>query len=192
MINKYYVQRDGTRKMFSSPKQGDTNLYITSRGDDIENGTRGNGNIFKIEGVPNGEETISIQFIDDVYLKDGTILWQNAKLGDSLSLEIILPENTLFPSPNGSGNYDVNEYGNVVENADGTGDYIMYPIPITLNRFVNSVMILGDNTVGYIIESADTALIPKQLKTRLRVNSETNNEDLIVVVSAEVYRKYTV
>jgi len=192
MIQKFYIQRDGTRKMFTSPKQGDTNLYITSRGDDVENGIRGKGEHLYVNGVPDGEKLISIQFIDDVYLKDGVILWQNAKLGDSMTLEIILPANTMFPSPTNTGNYDIDEYGNVVENNSATGKYMMYPIDITLNRFVNEVMIIGDNTVGYIIESADTALIPKQLKTQLRVNSDTNNPDLVLVVSAELYRKDTV
>jgi len=192
MIEKFYIQRDGTKKMFSSPKQGDTNLYITSRGDDIENSTRGAGETLIVQGVPNGEKIISIQFIDDVYLKDGVILWQNAKIGDSMSLEIILPENTIFPSPTNTGNYDIDDYGNIVTNDNGTGKYMMYPIPVTLNRFVNEVMIIGDNTIGYIIESADTALIPKQLKTQLRVNSETSNPDLILTVSAELYRKNTV
>ena len=192
MITKNYIQRDGTKKMFSSPKQGDTNLYITSRGDNIEEGDRGSGEILIVDGVPEGEKIISIQFVDDVYLKDGVILWQNAVIGDRMTLEIILPENTMFPSPASTGNYDVNEYGEVVHNDNGTGEYMMYPIPITLNRFVNEVMIIGDNTKGYIIESADTALIPKQLKTQLRVNSETNNENLILTVSIELYRKYTV
>lgn len=192
MIEKFYIQRDGTRKTFTSPKQGDTNLYITSRGDDVVAGTRGNGETFVVQGVPDGEKTISIQFIDDVYIKDGVVLWQNAKLGDSISLEIVLPANTMFPSPTNTGNYDIDEYGTVVENTTNTGEYMMYPIDIVLNRFLNEVMIMGDNTIGYIIESADTALIPPQLKTRLKVKSTTNNPDLILTVSAEVYRKYTV
>lgn len=192
MIEKFYVQRDGTRKMFTSPKQGDTNLYITSRGDNVENGTRGDGETLVVKGVPDGEKTISIQFIDDVYIKDGVVLWQNAKLGDSISLEIVLPANTMFPSPANTGNYDIDEYGNVIENTEGTGRYMMYPVDIVLNRFLNEVMILGDNTIGYIIESADTALIPKQLKTRLKVKSSTSNNDLVLTVSAEVYRNQTV
>ena len=98
----------------------------------------------------------------------------------------------MFPSPESTGNYDIDEYGNVSVNSEGTGKYMMYPIDIVLNRFLNEVMILGDNTVGYIIESADTALVPKQLKTRLKVKSATNNQDLVLTVSAEVYRKQTV
>jgi hypothetical protein len=98
----------------------------------------------------------------------------------------------MFPSPNGTGNYDIDTYGEVVENSEGTGEYMMYPVPVTLNRFVNEIIMLGDNTVGYIIESADTALVPKQLVMRLRVNSDTNNPNLIMSVSAEIYRKHTI
>jgi hypothetical protein len=192
MISRHYIQRDGTRRMFTSPKQGDTTLYITSRGDNIETGERGTGDTFLIQDLSDGEKTISIQFIDDIYVKDGVVLWQNAKPGDRASLEIVLPENTMFPSPNGTGNYDINTYGEVVENTEGTGEYMMYPVPVTLNRFVNEIMMLGDNTVGYVIESADTAFVPKQLVMRLRVNSDTNNPDLIMSVSAELYRKHTV
>ena len=192
MVQRHYIQRDGTRRMFMSPKQGDTTLYITSKGDNIETGERGKGDSFLVQDLSSGEKIVSIQFIDDVYIKDGVVLWQNAVPGDRASLEIVLPENTLFPSPNSTGNYDVNAHGDVVENNDGSGEYIMYSVPVTMNRFVNEIMMLGDNTVGYIIESADTALIPKQLKMQLRVNSDTNNSNLILAVSAELYRNVTV
>lgn len=192
MRSKNYVQRDGTKRMYFSPKQGDTLLYITSRGDDVQNGVRGEGEELIIQGAPDGKNSVSAQFIDDVYIKDGTILWQNAKVGDSVSLEIVLPANTMFISPTRTGNYDIDSYGAVTPNDTGSGKYIMYPIPIILNRFVNKVSVLGDNTIGYIIESADTALVPKQLVMTLTVYSETSNPDLVLTVSAELYRDETV
>ena len=191
-INVTHTQRDGTLKIFASARQANTLLYLTARGDDLVNSKIGEGSPLLIQN--NGidtETSVETQFLDDVYLKDGYVYWQNASPGDSVSCEIVLPANTLFPSDNGTGNYDIVD--NVpVSNSSGTGNYIMYPIDIVVNRFVNRFLILGTNTVGTVLESQDTALIPKQLKFRFTHYTNTPNSNFAVAINLELYRDRTV
>ena len=192
MITQRYIQRDGTPRMFVSPKQEDTSLYITSRGDNTVDAVRGAGERLFINGAEDGSNFVEIQFIDDVYLKDGTFMWESAIIGDSITMEVVLPANTLFPSQTGTGNYNVSKDGVASVNSSGDGDYMMFPVDVVLNRFMNEVMIVGSNTVGYSLGSSDTAFIPKQLKTRLTVKSEENNPNIVVVVAAQIYRASTI
>jgi len=186
-FKKQFVQLDGTPKTYNTSRQGETYLYITGAGDDLENNVRGNGAPFRLVGP----SELSVGFIDDIYLKDGVLFWTNATEGDNITVEIILPANTLFPSPTLTGNYDVID-GELIENDTNTGKYIMYPIDIALNRFINKFEIQGTNDIGLVIESSDTALILKQLQLKLILNSTSDNQDVSVRFVTEIYREETV
>jgi len=189
---KQFVQLDGTPKTYNTSRQGETYLYITSCGDDLENGIRGEGEQLKVKGCIDGINTQTIGFIDDIYLKDGIIFWNNAVEGDSITIEIVLPANTMFISPSNTGNYDIDYQGNITPNNSETGKYMMYPVDVSINRFINKFEIMGTNNLGLTIESSDTALIPKQLQIKIIANSTSKNPDLLVRFSVEIYRERTI
>jgi len=186
------IQIDGTPKQYSSAKQGTaTKVYVTGRSDDLENQIRGKGQKFVIEGDGTEEMTINFGFIDDLYIKDGYLFWENAVFGDSLSLEIYLPANQPMPTKKKDGNYDL-VAGNLVSNEAGTGDYMLFPDDVTLVRFVNEFMILGDNHRGFVIETNDTMLLPNILRLRGIVRSKNNNSAVRVVFAIEFYREQSI
>lgn len=96
-----------------------------------------------------------------------------------------------MPTKKKDGNYDLGETG-LVPNENGTGDYIMYPVDVTLVRFVNEFMILGDNHRGFVVETNDTMLVPNILRFRARVKSKTSNSAYRVVFVLEFYREHSV
>lgn len=191
-FKKQFVQLDGTPKTYNTSRQGETFLYITGSGDDLVNGLRGKGAPLKIKGVSTGESKLMVGFLDDIFLKDGILFWNNGMEGDSISVEIVLPANTFFVSPTNTGNYDLDLANNPIPNATNTGSYMMYPIDITVNRFINRFEIQGTNEIGLVIESSDTAFIPKQLQIRLVLTSTSSNPDVSVRFVTEIYRESTV
>jgi len=191
-FTKNYVQKDGTKKIYVSSRQGATYFYITGSGDDLENGVRGQGPLLKIKGTGDEVVTQDIGFIDDVYLKDGVLFWQNAVEGDLLTLSLILPAHTLFPAPEHNGNYDIDADGNLVENDDWTGAYIKVDYDLPLGVFINNIELIGDNTSGLFLDSADTAFISSKLRIRVTLKSESKNDQIVVRFISRLYRDKTI
>jgi len=187
-----FIQLDGTPKMYVSSRQENTRLYYTSEFDDVDNNKRGGGAQFLFRNTDAlNQLVLEGRFMDDIYLKDGYLMWEDASVGDSVSMEVILPANQPMPKIERDGNYDLVD-GALVPNTNGDGGYIMYPIDIVIDRFANKVLIIGTNTTGFIMTSADTAILPNIFKVRLTVDSPTGNVNLNVVVSLETYRETTV
>lgn len=186
-----FVQLDGTPKMYVSSRQDNTRLYYTSRFDDHVNNVRGAGVEMLFRNTDaTSKMVVEGKFIEDIYLKDGCIMWQDAAVGDNVSMEIILPANVPMPRVERDGNYDLID-GQLVENTNGTGTLVMYPIDIIVERFVNKVLLLGTNTTGLILESSDTAIVPSIFKFRMTVESPTTNVNLNVIISMETYREHS-
>lgn len=187
-----FIQLDGTPKLYVSSRQENSRLYYTSRFDDVATNTRGAGAQMMFRNT-NADKQMIIEgkFIDDIYLKDGYLMWEDAAVGDNVSMEVVLPANQPMPKAARDGNYDLVD-GAMVENTTGTGGYIMYPIDIVVDRFVNKLLILGTNTTGFIMTSSDTALLNSIFKVRLTLDSPTGNVNLNVIVSLETYREVTV
>ena len=187
-----FVQLDGTPKMYVSARQENTRLYYTSEFDDVANNVRGGGDVFLFRNTDAlNQLVIEGKFIDDIYLKDGYLMWTDAVVGDTVSMEVVLPANQPMPKIERDGNYDLVD-GAMVENTTGNGGYIMYPVDIVIDRFANKVLIIGTNTTGFVMTSADTAILPSIFKVRFTVDSPTGNVNLNVVVSLETYREKTV
>ena len=187
-----FVQMDGTPKIYVSSRQENSRLYYTSEFDDVVGGNRGGGASMLFRNTDAKEELIlEGSFIDDIYLKDGYLMWEEAAVGDCVSMEIVLPANQPMPKAERDGNYDLTDTG-FVENTEGTGGYIMYPVDIIIDRFVNNLLILGTNTTGFIMTSSDTAILPNIFKVRMTISSPTTNVNLNVVVALETYREFTV
>jgi len=187
-----FIQLDGTPKLYVSSRQENSRLYYTSEFDDIANGIKGGGQSFLFRNTDASNQlVIEGKFMDDIYLKDSYLMWEDAVVGDSVSMEIILPANQPMPKTERDGNYDLVD-GSMIPNVDGTGGYVMYPIDIVVDRFVNKVLMIGTNTTGFIMVSSDTALLSNIFKVRMTVDSPTGNVNLNVVVSLETYRETTV
>lgn len=187
-----FIQLDGTPKMYVSSRQENSRLYYTSEFDDIANDTRGGGESFLFRNTEGTTEMIiEGGFKDDIYLKDGYLMWKDAVVGDSVSMEIILPANQPMPKIERDGNYDLVD-GVMVPNTENQGGYIMYPIDIIVDRFVNKVLMIGTNTTGFIMTSSDTAILPSIFKVKMSLHSPTGNVNLVVAISLETYREKTV
>ena len=194
-----FVQPDGTKTIHNSPRQEGTAMYITGSGDDIENGTIGNGTDMIITN-PDGEDYVSVscQFLDDIYIKDGYIIWQNAVIGDSLSMEIVLPAYAVITSDDMTGNAAYNDDGDLeiitdseIPDETWIGTHLTFSQDVVFSRFVNDINILGDNTVGLILESSDSALVKKELIYKFILKSKTNNADIVASIAIEAYRERT-
>jgi len=193
MKKEQFKQFDGTDKISTTPRQEGTYLYFTGKGDDTVNQVVGGGIPLIIDNSGNTNLTKSIEFsfIDDVFMKDGIIFWENAVLGDNVTLEIYLPANTYYKTPHSTGNFDFVD-GQYVANATWTGEYLALPVDYTLQRFVNSVPIMGTNNVGTLLESADVDILSKELKFRAKLESPDRNQNLKIAFVMEMYRKSTV
>ena len=201
MKKNNFLQPDGTIKTSSTPRVEGTYLYFTSTGDDITNNIVGGGNLIYIDNTKNSSisREVECHFLDDIYLKDGTIMWENAILGDTITWEIILPANTPLHTTNNNGNAQMVN-GNVTyitssSTPDETwvGDYYLFPTDYITNRFVNQFMIIGSNTHGYILESSDAMLVPNIYKMRLTYTNKFGivNSNLLVASNIEMYRDKT-
>jgi hypothetical protein len=195
-----YLQVDNTEKIHTSPRQEGTFLYFTGRGDSETEGI-GHGEAFRLTNE-NGDtyKEIITGFSETVFLKDGYVFWQNATVGDSVSLEVILPANTLYLSETQQGNAGVvDENGTISyitasQTPDETwvGTHLLFPIDVTLFRFVNNFSLVGTNEHGLLLESPDAAEVEGDLKFRLSFKSEAPNPNLVVSVLMEMYREHTV
>lgn len=199
MKQSRYLQVDKTEKIHTSPRQEGTYLYFTGRGD-LPNSV-GNGEWFRLTNETGlSYKEIITGFNETVFLKDGYVFWQNATVGDSASLEVILPANTPFLSEFQTGNAGVvDENGTISyitasQTPDETwvGTHLLFPIDVALFRFVNSFSLLGTNEHGLVLNSQDAAEISSELKFRLSFHSESPNPNLVVSVLMEMYRKNTI
>lgn len=194
-----FLKEDNTEKVYSSPREEGTFLYFSGSGD-LEDKV-GEGTPFRLDNTEAKEYSeIVTGFNENVFLKDGFVFWENAKLGDSVSLDIFLPANEVYPSVQSTGNAGiVDEDGTIDYITDSstpdetwTGTHIKFPIDVTLFRFVNKFNLLGTNTQGIMLPSSDLAEVEKVLKFKFSFKSETSNPDLTVAVLIEMYRNNTI
>jgi len=196
-LNHNVLHRDGSKKVYESPAISGQYLYFTSSGDDIQNKIIGKGEKFFIENIEAlNEKIIYAQFLEDIQLKDAYIFWENAVWGDSISIEVELPANTPLETEYGNARIidGVPTYITSSQTPDKTwtGTHLLSPVDIVLVRFVNSLLIHGSNTVGTVLESTGVAKIKKELKLKMRFNSETNNSNIKISLMAELYRTKTI
>jgi hypothetical protein len=194
-----YLQVDNTEKIHTSPRQEGTFLYFTGRGDTETEVGKGEAFILTNTEGSSYKEMIT-GFNETVFLKDGYVFWQNAKVGDEVSLEIILPANTPYMSDTQTGNAGIiDENGTIsyitasqTPDETWTGTHLLFPMEVTLFRFVNSFSLLGTNEHGLVLESPDVAEVESSLKFKLSFSSTAPNPDLVVSVLMEMYREHTI
>lgn len=199
MKKSRFTQPDGTETIHTSPRQADTYLYLTGAGDDVVGGRIGEGTSLFIQN-PEGLNEVSVeaQFTGVIFLKDGYVFWENAAVGDRVSLDMYLPAGIPLESDTGTGNAAEVDgeitYITDSQSLDETwvGTHLLFPIDVVLNRFVNKLHLLGSNTHGLVLESTDAIAVPKEIKLKVRVVSPTGNTNIRISVMIEMYREKTI
>lgn len=195
LIKGYAVQttKDGKPITTSSDRPKDHYRCFTGRSDDLVTGQIGQGNDFVIMLEPgNNTGSVDAKFLDDVYIKDGEVLYENSVFDTYLSCFVLCPPNTPFPSPNRTGNLDLIN-GSFIVNQTGTGAYMTAPVEVKLFRFINHLHILGSNKttvtsiepfqVFYPYFLRFSITVPEQIERSLPVN---------VAINMGMYRKKTI
>jgi hypothetical protein len=189
MDNVDQLTKDGKRIITASDRPKDHYRHFTCYGDDLVDVTRGNGEDLMF-AVPPGETIVKdIQFIDDIYLKDGTLAYQNAEMGSYLTVEIVAPPNVPHPAIFMNGNFDLMN-GTWVPNATNTGAYHIHSEETVFLRFINKLLMLGTNTTAHA--APEPSFLPTPLIHRLTVHNASSTETLKAVISMGLYRKITV
>jgi len=202
-IKHSVLHRDGTAKVYQSPATPGQFLYYTNSGDDVENGIIGKGQSMHIDNIDSQvKKSVDIQFLEDVQLKDAYFFWENAKWGDSINAEVILPAGVPFEKTDNTGNAKVingvvtNITTSLTPDETWIGTHILAPIDIVLVRFVNNFHMFGTNNIGTVLESTGVALISKDFKLRLTYelcdDVTTPNPDINISVMAEMFREKTI
>lgn len=184
------LTKDGKRIITASDRPKDHYRHYASAGDDLENGIRGGGQEL-IFVVPPGEtQTIDTQFLEDIYIKDGTAFFEDAAIGSHISVHIVAPRNVPYPAIFGNGNFDLVN-GNLVPNGTGSGDYFVdTDSENVFLRFMHKMLILGS---GQIITSApEPSFLPSPCVQRFIVYNASTTRDLNIVVAMGLYRTHTI
>jgi len=116
---------------------------------------------------------IEFSFIDNVYLKEGSIYWQNAKKGSYIDIQVVCP----------AGYYYLKNDGTLTQAQQDT----------IIHKFANHHLFFGDCPMGDELNTeACSAEIPNYMKYQVIVtvpDSDTNSNGHI---SVELYRKRAV
>jgi len=134
------------------------------------------GDQWSTDGAPDGmkQRKVTIQFCDSIWLKEGTVYFNNGKKGSYVDMEVICPH----------GGYYM-YLGEVMQNL--TGD------DLVVNHYVIKSPIDGDAPMGDELNTETCSEeIPSYMKFRMTVTVPTSDVDSYGSVQMEVYRKRTV
>jgi hypothetical protein len=185
------VTRDGKRIFTASDRPKDHFRCFAGRGDDMVNHKIGLGPNIHLIADPGQTVTLDINFIDAVYIRDGEITYLDAGFDSHLSVDIICPANTPFPSMNRTGTLDLDSTsGTFVANTNGTGAYQTVPVEISLFRFINNLHLVG--TSQNKIESPEPFLLQPIYHMRFTVQADPDlTAPLKAAVTMGLYRRVT-
>lgn len=111
------------------PADFGANLWLCGRGDDTQSQSRGTGTPLSMTFTGPDEQTVDLQFMEQVQLHDGQLFVQDYSgwdLGDEWSLGVIIPATVATPNLGNTGNCNVVDSGqgfNIVVPAAGDGAY---------------------------------------------------------------------
>lgn len=188
----FQYTKDGKRIYTASDRPQDHYRYFTTCGDNLTTRVRGDGECLEYAVAPGEEQAIDIQFIDDVYLKDGSMIYHDAEMGSRLRVEIWVPAGLPYPSK-GDGNFDyVN--GSFVPNSTNTGKYWIRDVETMVHRFINQMSMFGMGRQYEKIDTSEPNFIPKEWIIRLTViNAPLDKTDKTIraTITLGLYRKQT-
>jgi len=83
---------DGLPKVYPSPRPHGTTTYFAGAGDDTINNIVGGGNKIIFDFASSDDtKSVDLEFIEDVWIKDGYIICENAPLGAYVDIAIVHP-----------------------------------------------------------------------------------------------------
>ncbi len=85
---------DGLPKVYPSPRPHGTTTYFAGAGDDTTNNIVGGGNkiIFSLT-AGDSSKTVDLEFIEDIWIKDGYMICEDAPFGATIDIIVIHPVN---------------------------------------------------------------------------------------------------
>jgi hypothetical protein len=184
------LTRDGKRIVTTSDRPQDHYRYFTTCGDDWDLQTRGDGQCLQYTVLPSSDQTLEVRFIDDTYLKDGSMIYYDAEMGSWLRVDLFVPANMPFPAKNANGNFDYVD-GAWVPNATNTGKYFILPQETLVHRFINKMAMFGMGRQRENIETTEPNFIPKGWIVRLSIHNASSTETIRATVTLGMYRKIT-
>lgn len=182
--------RDGKPITTVSDRPKDYYRHFTGAGDDVVNNKIGEGPVIHLIAAAGQSASIDVKFIDDVYVRDGEIHYQNAGFDSHLSIEVLCPPNVPFPSPTKTGTLDLIN-GEWVPNLTNTGAYMTAPVEVRLFRFINKMHLVGSDV--NIINSLEPFLLnyPYFLRCSMTADSTIDGE-LKAGITIGMFRKKTI
>lgn len=174
----------GEYNIFHVWKKGDVDYddglenYWTSKGDNLDNGTVGDGEKFSIT-MNTGDTTKSVEgsFLPyESFIYGGTICWEGSNNKKTVSLDVVATAanttigstvtiesgtNKVIPSPTNSGTHDIDGIPTLVDNKTLTGwwDFIDNELVPNVNQSGKFDIYTVDKTVARLLNDFD--LIPK-------------------------------
>lgn len=92
-MSRSIYDEEGRQKVRVTTKPTGHYTYFTGEGDDISNSTIGGGSSLNFSMTSTDtSKTVDMQFINNVYIKDGYVITSNAPLGASLDVTVVSPD----------------------------------------------------------------------------------------------------
>lgn len=190
ILNGYATQytRDGKPITTVSDRPKDFYRCFSGRGDNIGAGVIGGGAPLQFSVAPGDTQHIVVRFVDDVYIRDGEIKYEGASIGSTLTVDVVCPANTPFPSPTNTGNLDFVD-GTFVPNTTNSGSDMTVGFDVVLLRLINGMHLLGSGQSA--ISSPEPVLLSSAYFMRYSVYAASGSQ-VLAVINIGMYRKQTV
>jgi hypothetical protein len=108
------ITSDGRNIVQPMSIRGDQHPYYTGDGDDVANGARSGGQALRYKNTVS--ETITWQYIDDIYILGGLIRVIGGEEGDIVDMELVAPATSVTPNA-GLGNCNLSDDGGALPGA---------------------------------------------------------------------------
>lgn len=184
------LTKDGKAIITTSDRPLDHYRYFTTCGDDLSNQKRGEGACLLFSVPPTEQQAIDVRFMDDLYLKDGTMIYSGAEHGSWLRVDVLAPAGYPMPAKDKNGNFDVVD-GQLVANPTNTGQYFVSNTDTTVHRFINKMAMYALTREREDIDTTEPNFIPKGWIVRLSVHNHGDSETIKAAITLGMYRKIT-
>jgi hypothetical protein len=185
------VGRDGKPILTASDRPQFTVWNTTNCGDNLVLGTRGGGETMDFEVAPGTSQSKDFQFIENVYLKEGTAWFSSPHKDCALSILIVCPAGIPFPAaPAYNGNFDLVD-NTWVPNATNTGAYFILATETVLHRFINHLWLTPwEHMVN--IKAPECDVLPSPYILRMVLTNTDTTGTLEARVNIMGYRPRTI
>ncbi len=182
---------DGKTIFTMSDRPQDTIRFFTSCADNMTTQKIGEGDKLDFDVAAGQTVSKDLQFIEDIYIKDGFVNYKSYSNVSWLSVSIVCPAGLPFPAPALNGNYDFTG-GQWVANETNTGRYFILGVETYLFRFANRLPMNTFTNREQII-APEPQRIPSPYQLRITVfNGADATANLLASFYVGGYRFITV